>query len=143
MIAEDRTEWRELPEPLKFRWQGRLRGRIQERQWDYAATKDGDEWVVDDDAEPRAKGSYLALTRQKTNVVIETVEEAQALYSTMGHYCAGGGREGITWMNGMMVKSAKRVRSEIVSGLQEMDGVEAGVNHEGVSSSLDVEVADE
>lgn len=119
-IPHDVEDQEELPQPIKVNWTGRLRGRIQERHWDYAATKDGDEWVVSDDADPKAAAVYRALTRQKTNVVIKTVEEAYAFYSTMGHYRAGGGHEGITWMNGMMVKVAKRVSDEVLEEMRAM-----------------------
>lgn len=124
-LPEDRGEWQDLPEPIKIRWTGKLRSRVQERQWDYAATKEDGEWVADDDADPKPAGSYLALTRQKTNIVLERVEEAQALYWTIGYYADNGAsRHGITWMNGPMVDAAWRVRDEIVSRLDDMDGIE-------------------
>ena len=125
-VSVDRDAQTELDDPIKVRWTGRLRGRIQERQWDYAATKIDGEWVADpeldeqDDMLKRCNGlAFRALSRQKTNVVCETVEEAQALYRVLDYYKDGAGRHGITWMNGPMQKSVRRVRREIREGLEE------------------------
>ncbi len=126
-VSVDREEQTELDDPIKVRWTGRLRARIQERQWDYVATKnDEGEWVVaeehyGDDADPLKRCNalaYRALTRQKTNVVMETVDEAQAVYRVVSYYTDGAGRHGITWMNGAMQSSARRVSREIRDGLE-------------------------
>jgi hypothetical protein len=127
-VSVRRDAQTELDEPITIRWTGRLRGRIQERQWDYVASKNDDgEWVVaeehyGDDADDLKQCNalaYRALTRQKTNVVIETVDEAKAVYRVLDYYKDGAGRHGITWMNGPMEKAARRVRREIRVGLDE------------------------
>lgn len=122
-----RSEQTELDSPIKVRWTGKLRSRVQERQWDRTARKVDGEWIVDpdlmgEDADSLAKCSGLtfrALSRQKTNVVVETVEEARAVYRVMDRYKNGAGRRGITWMNGSMENTARRVRSNIRTELEE------------------------
>lgn len=122
-----REEQTELVEPIVIRWTGKLRGRVQERQWDYAASKVDGEWQVDPDLYAEDADNlkqcnglcYRALTRQKTNVVLETVEEAQSLYRVLDYYRDGAGKRGITWMNGPMQKSARRVSREVREGLEQ------------------------
>lgn len=126
-VDVEREAQTELAEPMKIQWTGKLRGRVQERQWDYAASKVDGEWVVDpdlkaedaDDLKQCNALAYRALTRQKTNVVLETIEEAQAVYRVLDYYADGAGPHGITWMNGPMQKSVRRVRREIREGLDE------------------------
>jgi len=120
-----RKEQTELDEPIKIRFEGRLRDRINERGWDSVQTWEGDgsptdddadgEWVVDEDAEEYLKSVYRPVFRQKTNVVFETVEEATSFHSSMTHYSMGG----VTWMNGMMRKSIRRVLTELREQMRE------------------------
>ena len=112
-------EQHKLEDPIKVRFTGRLRDRINERTWDYAGKKVDGEWVADPDGDPYEVSQYRCFHRQKTNVVIKTVEEAYSFYNSMGHYASGAGREGITWMNGPMAKAAKRVRREVMDGMKE------------------------
>ena len=109
---EDQTE---LDEPIKIRFEGRLRSRINERGWDSVQTKVDGEWVVAEDAEEYLKSVYRPVFRQKTNIVFETVEEATSFHSSMEHYAM----DGVTWMNGMMRKSIRRVRSELREEMEE------------------------
>jgi len=122
MNTRAREDQEELDEPIKVRWTGKLRGRVQNRQWDYIhnSGKDEDgEWIISEDAEPWNIACWRTLKRQKTNVVIETVEEANAMLRIMGYYEDGAGPNGITWMDGPMVEVAKRVVREIREGLKE------------------------
>lgn len=134
--------WERLPAPIKIRWRGSLRDRVGERQWDMGATRNEDgEWVPDPDARDEwAPAAYAALSRQKTNVVIKTVEEAEAVYATLGYYASGDGPGGITWMNAAMAKSARRVRREIEDGLKGMDGVEVDIVRTGPITRIEVTV---
>ena len=128
-VAVEREEQTELDEPITVRWhqETKLRSRVQERQWDYAASKVDGEWVVDpdlygDDADDLKQCNalaYRALTRQKTNVVMETVDEAQAVYRVLDYYTDGAGKHGITWMNGPMAKAARRVSAAIRNELEQ------------------------
>lgn len=108
-----------LDEPIKFQWQGKLAGRVAERQYDYAGKYDSETgtWSEDEDADPLPRLTYRVLSRHQTVVEIRTVEEALALYKTMNHYADGAGRHGITWMNGAMQHSARRVRTKAREGL--------------------------
>lgn len=126
-VSVERDSQTELDDRIKVRWTGKLRGRVQERQWDYTATKVDGEWVVDpdlydedaDDLKQCNALAYRALTRQKTNVVCETVDEVQAVYRVLDYYNDGAGRRGITWMNGPMEQTAKRVQRELSEQLSE------------------------
>lgn len=95
-MGEEETE---LDSPIKVRFTGKLRRKLNERSVEY----DGEEW---DDID-------RALSRQNTNVVVETVEEAENLISKLSGY-----ESGRTWMTGSMNKCATRVRQEIESGLE-------------------------
>jgi len=101
-IPLERDEQTPLDEPIKIRFTGRLRGRITERHGAYTSDE------ANRSHTPRAVSVYRALTRQKTNVVLETVEESEAFVAEMHHYCDPS----ISWMNGAMVRCARRVRSE-------------------------------
>lgn len=114
-LQRPREEQTELDEPIKIRFGGRLRDIINERTWDSVCTKQDDEWVIDTDAEEYMKNQARPVRRQKTNVVFETVEEASAFHHSMGHYAT----DGVTWMNGMMRKSIRRVRRELRQEMEE------------------------
>lgn len=115
----DPDEQTEFDEPIKFQWQGKLARRVAERQLEYAGKWDpeNETWSEDEDADPTPRLMYRVTTRHKTLVEIRTVEEALAFYKTMNHYSDGAGRHGITWMNGPMEKSARRVRTRARDGL--------------------------
>lgn len=133
MKAEDypvaKSKHRTLETPLKIEWQqsSDIRARIQTRLHDYCSwnTPEDDDGnrlyeqstLADEQSEPRAAVAQRTLGRLKTKVVIESVEEATALHNELDWYADGAGKRGITWMNGMMEKSVRRVRSEIVAGL--------------------------
>lgn len=128
-VDVDREAQTELTDPIRVSWnqKTKMRSRVQERQWDYAASKVDGEWVVDpdlraDDADALKKCNGLAYRvfgREKTNVVMETVEEAQAVYRVLDYYADGAGPHGITWMNGPMEQSVRRVRRAIREALSE------------------------
>lgn len=125
-IPMELEEQDELPSEIKFSWQGKLRSRVTQRQREYSCTQGRDDdgnFIIDEDAEPYAVAAFRTLRRQKTNVVIKTVEEAYALHRSMAHY-ADDTAGGVTWMNGPMTESAKRVQEKILNALSEMDGVE-------------------
>lgn len=113
--SNDLDEQHELDNPIKVRFTGRLRGRINERTWDYAGKKIDDEWVADPNGDPWEVSQYRCFHRQKTNIVVKTVEEAYSFYDSMGHYARGD----VTWMNGPMAKAAQRVMGEVREGMQE------------------------
>lgn len=120
-LEADPDKQTELDEPIKFQWQGRLAGRVCERQLDYAGKWDSDDetWSEDEDADPLPRLTFRVLTRHKTVVEIRTAEEAQALHETMSYYSNGAGKHGITWMNGAMQESARRVMRKTREGLDE------------------------
>lgn len=98
-----------LDEPITVRWTGKLRGRVNERLGAYTSdpsNKSYDEHTV---------LVWRTLSRQETNVVIETVEEAEHFLTEMEWYATAG----ITWMNGPMRRCAERVRREVRNGLEE------------------------
>lgn len=120
----DPENHRQLEDPIKVQWQStKLRSRIKERLWDYSNwDREGEgweEWSLDLEDNGRPAVAYRTLNRQKTNVIIKTVEEATALHNVLDWYSTGGGPRGITWMNMAMENSARRVRKEIREGLEE------------------------
>jgi len=139
-IPLDKSEQTELPEAIKVDWNGRLRGRVAERQFDYvhnSGRDDDGDWIVDDDADPYSLSAWRTLKRLDTRIVIETAEEAYSIHGTLAHYTDP---TAITWLNPMSAKSARRVRSEIREKLNALDGVEA--NRDGLTH-VDIEVSDD
>lgn len=110
----ERTEQTELDNPIKIRWTGRARLRIKDVALDIGYN--GWDDTVTDAHHARI---YDALDRQKTNVVIETVEEAQALAGEMNGYRNESGRGGRVWVNGAIANACQRVQDEIVRGMEE------------------------
>lgn len=111
-----REEQTELAEPIRIGFRGRLRDRIAGRLMDQTLDYNPDgEDTFGDDVEENLKSQYRAFRRAKTKVVIETVEEAACVHSGLAHYATPG----ITWMNGIQVKAARRVRREIVDEMRE------------------------
>jgi hypothetical protein len=95
--AQDETK---LETPIKVSWTGKARSKA----WEH---------FVDFDAE-RYTLAARTLERQKTNVVVNTVEEAEALVG-------GGGTAGRTWMNKAMDKAFQRVQAEVRDALSEAE----------------------
>ncbi len=91
-----------LEEPIKIRWTGYLRGRIAERHGEYVQGDDNRSNTE------RARSFMRTLRRQKTNIVIETVEEAEYFINEMERYATVD----IHWMNGPMRNAAQRVLNE-------------------------------
>lgn len=143
-IPFDKSEQTELPETIKVDWDGRLRSKVEDRQFDYVHNSGRDDdgnWIVDDDADPYSMSSYRALERLDTRIVIETFEEAYSVHGTLAHYTDP---TSVTWLNPMSAKSARRVRSEIRDRLNAIDGVEAerdGLTH--VDIRFDAEEQDD
>nr|WP_144064057.1 hypothetical protein [Haloferax volcanii] len=101
--AQDETE---LETPIKVSWTGKARSKA----WGH---------FVDFDAEPYTLAART-LERQKTNVVVNTVEEAEALVGALDRY-VGGGTTGQTWMNKAMDKAFQRVQAEVRDALSEAE----------------------
>ena len=95
-----------LHEPLKVEWRSRTlaRSKIQ----DFNRDRDSDRSDLVDDV----------LSREKTNAVIETVEEAEALAQELNHYIGEAGDGGRTWVNSSVDKSCRRVQKEIIAGME-------------------------
>lgn len=98
MTDEEETE---LDTPIKVRWTGYARSRISEYNTDFDS-------ISSDRFEQ-------AVNRQKTNVVIETVEEASAVASEMDNYSSYQR----SWMDSSMDQAVNRVQSEIVEEMEE------------------------
>lgn len=93
----------ELDEPIKVRWTGYGRNRISEYNGDFSTEK-SDQFC-------------RTVNRQKTNVVIKTVEEAEAVASELNSFIGETGQR--VWMNGPMDKAFSRVQREIIEGMEE------------------------
>lgn len=106
------TETRIIPgdtriETIKVNWTGYARNRISEYNSGY--TEDG---LYDGTISPTR---FLAATgRQKTNVVIESVEEADAVYHELTSYDS----DQRVWMNGSMDRSIERVQRLIREAME-------------------------
>lgn len=99
--ANDSTE---LKSTVKVRWTGYARDRLAEYAVDLAQDDDDTRWTH----------IQAALGRQKTNVVLETVEEAEALASELGDL-----QMGRPWTNSSIERAARRVQGEITEDLAE------------------------
>lgn len=97
---------------LNWRHQSKSRGLVR------PARRRGGHFV-DFDAEPYTLAART-LERQKTNVVVNTVEEAEALVGALDRY-VGGGTTGQTWMNKAMDKAFQRVQAEVRDALSEAE----------------------
>lgn len=95
----------ELETPIKISWTGVARRKIKGLNLDF-----------DSDQSDRV---VAALDRQKTNVVIRTVDEATAVASEMRSYVDCGGRDGRVWMNGPASKACERVMNDVVDAMRE------------------------
>lgn len=94
----------ELETPIKISWSGYARGRIKGYNQDFDSEKS--DRVV------------RTLDRQKTNVVIHTLAEAEALAEELNKYVNEAGDHGRTWVNGAIASACQRVQSEITTGVQ-------------------------
>lgn len=141
-IPFDRDDQTELPEEIRVDFDGRLRARVQERHHDYchnSGRDDEGEWIVSDDTDPYTLAAYRTMDRFDTRLAIETVEEAYAVHGTLAHYTEAG-KHGVTWLNPMSAKAARRVRAEIREKLNALDGVTAEKSGlVGVGIELDAE----
>jgi len=81
--------------PIKIRWTGYARNRISEYNMDFS-TERSDLFIN-------------TVSRQKTNIVIKNVDEANAVYNELQEYHSSQR----VWMNRSMDKVLKRVRYEI------------------------------
>lgn len=88
-----------LETPLKIRWTGYARGRISEYNSDFSTD--------------RSDKFSNTVQRQKTNVVIKTVDEATAVYNELNAYDSTQR----VWMNRSMDNALHRVRDEIKRGM--------------------------
>lgn len=118
-MAETDNETK-LEIPIKFGWTGKARMKIYGHNLDFDSEKS--------DCVART------LDRQKTNVVIKTVEEAHALANEMDRYRDDGGSYGRVWVNGAIAKACDRVRSEVISGMKGL-GYVADATGRGVTFS--------
>ena len=91
-----------LESPIKVRWTGYARDRIQCYNGDFSTE--------------RSDLVQATLERQKTNVVIETVEEGEAVVRELDEYHSTLQRD---WMNEAMDNALNRVQSEIVAELEQ------------------------
>jgi hypothetical protein len=99
-----------LDEPFKVSLSpGKLRDRVAERQGQYTMSLSNSSY------EAGALSCYRVFAREKTNLVFLTVEEVEAFLSTWSWYTQGTGsrRDGVTWMNGPMLRAALRVKREV------------------------------
>lgn len=103
-IPEDETR---LETPIKVQWTGYARSRIGEYAGDAVNSS---EW---------AHKVYRTLSRQKTNAVIHTVEEAEALAKEMNSYIDEHGPHGRTWVNASVHRVCQRVQQEIIDAMDE------------------------
>ena len=88
-----------LENPIKIRWTGYARGRISEYNSDFSTE--------------RSEKFSKTVRRQKTNIVIKTVDEATAVYNELNEYDSGQR----VWMNRSMDKALNRVIKEIKVGM--------------------------
>ena len=96
----DYTRHDELDEPIKIRWWGYARDRISEYN-------EGFEIV-------RSDRFLDAMHRQKRSIVINTLQEAQAVYNELGEYHPSQR----VWLTTSMYRSIERVRNEIKTQLE-------------------------
>ena len=96
----DYTQHDELDEPIKIRWSGYTRARISEYNASFERV--------------RSDRFLDAMHRQKTNVVIKTVQEAQAVYHELENYHPAQR----IWLTASMYRSIERVRNEIKTQLE-------------------------
>lgn len=120
MTETDSTET-ELETPIKFSWTGKAREKIKYRNLDFDSEK--------------SDRIFRALDRQKTNVVIHTVQEAENLANEMDRYRDAAGGSGRVWVNGAIASACERVRSEVISAME-------GLGYVADASGLHVEFSE-
>lgn len=98
----------ELEQPIKITWTGYARSRISEYVADYdPANHEGSVMC------PERFGK--AVNRQKTNLVVRTVEEAEAVRAELqGYDC-----DQRTWMNGSQDSSLRLVEGKLDAAMEE------------------------
>lgn len=104
-----------MTQEIKIRFGGDSRNKLNTRGI-MPCHEDGEEWTDD---------ALATLNRQKTNVVVETEDEAEALLKAVDRMRdrvpAGGiaGGEGTTWMTHAHQRAFNRVHSELVDACKE------------------------
>lgn len=100
--TSDKDDSERLDEPIKIRWTGYARGRIHEYNGQY----EDDGW----DGDVYLPSVFcLTMERQKTNVVVTTVLEANSIRYELMNY----GSHQRTWMNSSMDKSLRLVGKKL------------------------------
>ena len=94
--------------PIKVRWTGDAREKLLSRELTPRA-EDGDEG---------AETAMNTLTRQKTNIVVDSKEEAQPLKKALDTAC-GRSPTGTVWMTPAHLSAFKRVRAEVTQAMNE------------------------
>lgn len=85
--------------PIKIRWTGYARGRISEYNSDFSTE--------------RSDLFTNTVNRQKTNIVINNVDEATAVYNELNEYDSTQR----VWMNRSMDNALRRVRNELENAM--------------------------
>lgn len=95
-----------LDDPLKIEWRSRTlaRSKIHDLNQDL----DSEESALVDDV----------LSREKTNAVIQSVEEAEALATELSGYIGEAGQGGRVWVNSSVDKSCRRIQRAIIEGME-------------------------
>lgn len=114
----------ELDDPIKIRWSGKARRKIEGRAADGAV--------------PDSETVSAVLDRQKTNVVLRSVGEAETIAELMSRYTNEGGNGGRGWVNGAIASACERVEGEIIDGMAER-GYEAERGVAGVGGFVEGE----
>lgn len=96
-----------LDEPIKIDWRSRTlaRRKIHDRNLDLT--------------HERANLVAETFSREKSNVVIESVEEAEALASELNNFIGESGDSGRTWVNSSVDKSCQQRQSQIIEAMAE------------------------
>lgn len=99
-----------LDEPIKIRWTGYARGRIGE----YNASYSDENWV-ENDHHYRPSAFSRATARQKTQVVVASVTEADSIRYELRNYHSSQR----TWMNSSMDRSLEKVSERLDAAMEE------------------------
>lgn len=103
----EKDDSEQLDEPIKIWWTGYARGRITEYNGEYE-----EEWS---DSPLNPELFVKACTRLKTQVVVCTVAEADALRYELTSYDSGQR----TWMNSSMDRALNRVARELTEEMED------------------------
>lgn len=111
-MTDTESDSDELETPIKIRWAGEARMKINSHNLDFDSEK--------------SERVTRTLDRQKTNAVIETVDEAEALANEMDRYRHDAGFEGRSWVNGAIASACDRIRGEIITAMGERGYEDSG-----------------